>query len=451
MDIKVLDAEYYFISPIWITDWDLFEQNLLPPMWRNNEKNRSYSIKPLLSCFLGKAESEEFPINPGVFLCGDLQQSGDKSLSRLNNAEISYVNRKGNPYEGITDYYSLDSKIDLVIASNKRCALLLIHLSSKTKSLSEAVKTVYTLHKTDHQQTPFLCVDRVRMDITLKDLVLSTLPKGGFSLENESRFITASYIRVDASSKEFPIDDVNSALIRLSLSKDMNYRISKQELGNVLPVFDNVLVGSSREGFSTIVLSKDPEHEIDFIKDFSDTFEKSYLSIYLAVALAERVYLSVLRNIDEVAVSTKEQDCFREARLVLSIAPSQYEHLNKLMSHILYDRSLEDKYSIIHESIVSRREQIEFQRLQIEKEQYNLAMEKKESEERRNQTISYLLGFIGVGQVIFAILDLCGASRILGSTIAGGLTIRILAIVLSLAFLVAIFYYIIYSVRSKKK
>ena len=140
MDIKVLDAEYYFISPIWITDWDLFEQNLFPPMWRNNEKNRSYSIKPLLSCFLGKAESEEFPINPGVFLCGDLQQSGDKSLSRLNNAEISYVNRKGNPYEGITDYYSLDSKIDLVIASNKRCALLLIHLSSKTKSLSEAVK-----------------------------------------------------------------------------------------------------------------------------------------------------------------------------------------------------------------------------------------------------------------------------------------------------------------------
>lgn len=136
---------------------------------------------------------------------------------------------------------------------------------------------------------------------------------------------------------------------------------------------------------------------------------------------------------------------------MLSIAPSQYEHLNKLMSHITCDRSFEDKYSIIHESIVSRREQIEFQRLQLEKEQYNLAMEKKESEERRNQTISYLLGFIGVGQVIFAILDLCGASRILGSSFAGGLTIRILAIVLSFAFVVAIFYYIVYSVRSKKK
>ena len=153
----------------------------------------------------------------------------------------------------------------------------------------------------------------------------------------------------------------------------------------------------------------------------------------------DQLYVSAIRNLDKVATDVKERDYLREAHLVLVIPPSQYEHLNKQMAQILQGRNLNEKYETIRDSITSRKELIEYERLQVEKENQRIAVERKAQDDKlrrceeerrdaRDRRINFLLGFIGVGQVIFAILQLLGANNVMGVNIANSFALNIITI-----------------------
>ena len=227
-------------------------------------------------------------------------------------------------------------------------------------------------------------------------------------------------------------------------------------------MFNNILTSSSREGFAAIAISHDPEHELPFIVDFGTTFNQSYLPLYLATTMADQVYVGAIRNMDQIATNVKEQDYLREARLVMAIPPSPYEHLNRQMERILQGRNLNEKYETIRESILSRKEQIEFERLEVEKQNRRIALQKKEEDEKmrreieekretRDRRINFLLGFIGIGQVVFAILQLLGANNVMGNCVADSPELKIASIVMLTIFAGLIIYLLVRLFTERRK
>lgn len=481
MPTKVLNSDFYLISPLIITDWTVFEPNTTQRMWTENSKFRSYSIKPLLASFLGAAQANEFPIANGLHFQGEIQNCGDSFFVSLKDEKVFFTDKKDRHLPDIGNPFDFPSTVQLYVSPNHRCALYVIKLTnSSVSSLEEAENAAYVLHKTDHKQIPYIYSADGTSKKTLKELIEVTLPHGGFEWESDSRFISATYARVDASSVDYKVSDVNTALIRLSLCKDRNYKIPKDEFTRILPVYDNILTSSSREGFASIAISKDPENEIPFINDFGATFEQSYLPLYLATTLVDQVYVSTIKNLEQVAKSAKEQDYLREARLVLVIPPSPYEHLNKQMERLLQGRNLSEKYDTIRDSILSRKEQIEYERLQIEKENQRIALENKELEEKerqerleaeerrkeeeererkrveeirdaRDRRINFLLGFIGIGQVVFAILQLLGANNVMGICVADSSGLKITSIVMLSIFTALIVYLLVRLFAEKRR
>lgn len=463
MPIKVLKAEYYFLCPININDWSLFARNLEQRMWQRDNKYRSYSIKPLQASFLGKGQSGDFPINPGLSMRGFLQDSGNSDISSLN-CSISFVDNKGKTIKGIGNTFKIVSSTRLFISPNKRSAVLYLKLLSSPNTLDEVEEAIYTLHKTDPKQIPYISTNKIEgmPTLTLRGVIESILPYNGFSFESESRFITSAYARVDGSNNAYSIDEIKDSLARISLSKNKEYAITTAMRNKVFPVFENVLTCTSREGFAGVYISKDPEHETDFLNNFGNTFELSYLPLYITTILVDHIYIGALRHIDSVATDLSEQDCLRQARIVITIPPSPYEHLNNQMSRILEGRELEFKYGVIKDSILARKEQIEFQRLQLEKERNDnlirerenrrlLEEERKTQAEARDRRINLLLGFIGIGQVVFAILQLLGANNVLGDSFSQSSLLNIITCVMLAFFTIMIFYLIVKLFREHQK
>ena len=64
--------------------------------------------------------------------------------------------------------------------------------------------------------------------------------------------------------------------------------------------------------------------------------------------------------------------------------------------------------------------QLERERLEIEKKQQDAEQSRRKQEEDRDRSINYILGFIGIGQVIFAILQMTGVNSIFGKSFADG-------------------------------
>lgn len=465
MSAKVLNSDFYFICPLIITDWAAFKKNMEHKMWTEYSKYRSYSIKPLLASFLGATKAEDFPISCGMQFQGEIQNCENALFASFHDEKNSFVfiDKKGTQIKGIGEKYNMNPTMQLYVSPNKCSALYLLKLTTDSIStLTEVENASYVLHKTDHKQAPFIYNDGINTGKNLRNIIEETLPNGGYSWESESRFISATYARIDASSKDFNIKEVQDTLVRLSLCKDQKYRISDEEVKRVLPVFNNILTSSSREGFAAIAISHDPEHELPFIVDFGTTFNQSYLPLYLATTMADQVYVGAIRNMDQIATNVKEQDYLREARLVMAIPPSPYEHLNKQMERILQGRNLNEKYETIRESILSRKEQIEFERLEVEKQNQRIALQKKEEDEKmrreieekretRDRRINFLLGFIGIGQVVFAILQLLGANNVMGNCVADSPELKIASIVMLAIFAGLIIYLLVRLFTERRK
>lgn len=458
MSTKVIKADYYFIAPIRVTDWALFSQEFDENKgWSRATDANEFSLKEQIVDFLGmkKKEGVKSLVAAGEKWTRELQKSGNKAAFSYYKgdielySEVSVKDAKGNVIDRVLEPLANCNKklvpglvLELYIAPNKKNALAVIKLSLPKDticSFEDVVNTSYHLHKTDtfdpnkkigSYQAPIIFVKTgydkdKKLDIyeyregclTLAHVLKAALPSAGYELDNVARFHTATFVKIDASADAINDNKLTEDLVHLGQLKDYNYDISQEERNNVVHLFENIWTYNSLEGFACVVKchgASDP----DFIVNSENTFEKSYLPLFLTTLMAEMTYTSALRHLNDVARSSKEQDRLREARLSVTLSVSHYDHLNRLMKSLLRNRDFDAKYQAIQSSIDSRKMKLENER-------------------------NLLLGFIGIGQVVFAILQLLGAEYVMGFSVANSRALDIASIVMSSVFTALIIYLLI--------
>ena len=466
-------ADFYVIFPFFINDWSGFECGLAESgIWRAKTDCSRQSLKNTIHAYLGEDEARDFPIQTGLAFIGDIQKSKDPSLSSFTG-EVAFMNAKGELLPSKDKVRTLwpDFMIETHVAPSRHAGLAMLHFKTKTCSLHEAVDINYTIQKCDPKLIPFLCSFRngewspVKGRETLKALFEGLLP-GCITPVNDARFLMASNVGVDTSAKP-KVADIENALVKLGMVKDWKYKTNEDERNGIKKLFENIWTHASHEGFAAVYLTPDMQAEI-FLKDFHGRFPKSYLPIYLVSILAELTFQWAMRNPDYVANKLEELDRARETNLVLNFEPSHYTHHIQLMDSFRNTLHLDKKFEIILSNIEARRAQIDAQRLQLEKENQALALQRKaeaeeagkrmeeekkieqQNREARDRNINFLLGFIGIGQVVFAILQLLGAESIFGSRAAESETLRIAAIVSTALFSAMIIYLIVMAFIKKR-
>ena len=327
----------------------------------------------------------------------------------------------------------------------------------------------YQLHKSDRQQSPKIYMKGQDGEwvcspgrATLVEIINGMLPENAFEYAYRDRFISSTLLRLDTSDNPDEAE-ISDSLVRLGLAEDHKYKTSAEASSKVRRLFDNIMTYASNEALATVVLSPDPDNEREFITDFNKkAFNKSYLPLYLAAILADNCLKSALRHLDTIADNPDEQDRLREARMVYSFEPAQHTHLNKLMESIRADRQFELKYEAVTQSVEARRIRNESRRLKLEEEARKLEEAARRLEEervarqeaaqaRRDRFMNLLLGFIGIGQVVFAVLQLAGANYIFGRSDRADSIVQYLSFTLSVVFIGLIIWLIIYLLKKPKK
>jgi len=455
--IHVISAEYYLIAPFRINDWSSFSTNL-PNIWKPFHSYNERSIKEHVANYLGYIESSyNSLLSSGIAYEGNLQSSNDKNLTSWKGT-ITLCTADGEEHPKAKQLLSPDNIVAMHIAPNRKSGLAMIKLKSSGGSLADVVTTNYYLHKTDSAQNPYMKLktgyDKENKQPVfsvrgvLLDIFKKMLPNGSYEWENPARFVTASYVQIDTSSNK-DIKEIQKQLALLGQAKDGTYLLSARTIDDSVELYQNIWTYASAEGFACIVLNDTPGNEPQFIRDSSSTFEKSYLPLFLTNVIADTVYSNALRNLDLVASDINEQNKIRETRLVIALSASHYEHLNRLLSCCRAGRNLEEKYSSIVECIEARRMQLERERLEIEKTQQDAEQSRRKQEEDRDRSINYILGFIGIGQVIFAILQMTGVNSIFGKSFADGILGKAFVWFWSGLFLVSIGIYLYRLVKRK--
>lgn len=472
MPVKVLDADFYFIAPLYINDWAAFEKEFEnKSKWTSRLGKGKGSLKNFLSCFLGEKGPQEFPMQAGSAYNGLLQGSDNAALKSLNNGRLKFKSAKDKPLDAGDDIlFTIESDaIVLNVAPNHKCATVYINLKCRSEiTLGQAVSLNYQLHKSDRQQSPKIYMKGQDGEwvcspgrATLVEIINGMLPENAFEYAYRDRFISSTLLRLDTSDNPDEAE-ISDSLVRLGLAEDHKYKTSAEASSKVRRLFDNIMTYASNEALAAVVLSPDPDHESEFIEDFNNkAFNKSYLPLYLAAILADNCLKSALRNLDTVALDPDEQDRLREARMIYSFEPAQHTHLNKLMDSIRTDRYFELKYESVTQSVEARRIRNEKERLELEKsereaEEKALKLEKEriDREEKlqakRDRFMNILLGFIGIGQVVFAVLQLAGANFILGQSTGMNTGVRYTSLVLSAVFFGLIIWLLIYIFKKPK-
>lgn len=472
MPVKVLDADFYFIAPLYINDWAAFEKEFKnTSKWTSRLGKGKGSLKNFLSCFLGEKEPLEFPMQPGLAYNGLLQCSGNAALKSING-RLKFKSAKDKPLDAGDDIlFTIESDaIVLNVAPNHKCATAYINLKCRSEiTLDQAVSLNYQLHKSDRQQSPKIYMENSDGEwvctpgrATLVEIINGMLPENAFEYTYRDRFISSTLLRLDTSDNPDEVEIADS-LVRLGLAEDHKYKTSAEASSKVKRLFDNIMTYASNEALATVVLSPDPDNEREFITDFNKkAFNKSYLPLYLAAILADNCLKSALRHLDTIADDPDEQDRLREARMIYSFEAAQHTHLNKLMESIRADRQFELKYEAVTQSIEARRIRNESRRLKLEEEARKLEEAARRLEEervarqeaaqaRRDRFMNLLLGFIGIGQVVFAVLQLAGANYIFGRSDNADSVVKYFSLILSLVFFGLIIWLIIYLLKKPKK
>lgn len=488
MSNNVIKADYYFIAPIRVTDWGIFSKEFVEnkdQSWNRATDANEFSLKEQVVGFLGMEKEGDVNsiVAAGEKWTRNLQMvksafSYYKGIIRLISAKSVKGKTSGKgcePIAGCNETLAPRLKMELYIAPNKKNALAVICLSlpdKETCGFEDVVNTNYHLHKSPEGQAPIIFVKTKYengQDIyeyqegckTLAHVFREALPSAGYEPDNVARFHTATFVKIDASSVNVDEDKLTEDLVHLGQSKDYDYDISHEEKGNVVHLYENIWTYNSMEGFACVVKSHG-DADPDFIKNSQTAFEKSYLPLFLTILMADMTYTSALRHLNEVAMNYDEQDRLREARLAVTLSVSHYDHLNRLMKSMLRSRDFEAKYQAIQSSIDSRRMKLEEDRHKIEKENQEIASQKKKEEEivRReieqkreasDRRINFLLGFIGVGQVVFAILQLLGANDVMGGSVADSQALNIASIVMLAVFTTLIVYLLARLFTEKKR
>ena len=104
MPVKVLDADFYFIAPLYINDWAAFEKEFEnKSKWTSRLGKGKGSLKNFLSGFLGEKEPREFPMQAGSAYNGLFQGSDNAALKSLNNGRLKFKSAKDKPLEAGDD------------------------------------------------------------------------------------------------------------------------------------------------------------------------------------------------------------------------------------------------------------------------------------------------------------------------------------------------------------
>lgn len=472
MPVKVLNADFYFIAPIYINDWAAFDNEFKnKSKWTSRLGKGKGALKNFLSCFIGEKEPIEFPMQPGLAYNGLLQCSDNAALKSING-QLKFKSAKDKPLEAGDDiFFTIASNAIVInVSPNHKCATVYINLKCKSDiTLAQAVSLNYQLHKTDRKQTPKAYLENSDGEwvcspgrASLLEIIKGMLPENAYEFAYSERFISSTVLRLDTSDNP-PRDEINDSLVRLGLSEDHKYKIPVEAFSKVKNLFDNIMTYASTEALAAVVLSPDPDHESEFIEDFNNkAFNKSYLPLYLAAILADNCLKSALRHLDTIADDPDEQDRLREARMIYSFEPAQHTHLNKLMESIRADRQFELKYEAVTQSVEARRIRNESRRLKLEEEARKLEEAARRLEEervarqeaaqaRRDRFMNLLLGFIGIGQVVFAVLQLAGANYIFGRSDNADSVVKYFSLILSVVFFGLIIWLIIYLLKKPKK
>lgn len=475
MPVKVLDADFYFIAPLYINDWNAFEKEFKnTSKWTSRLGKGKGSLKNFLSCFLGEKEPQEFPMQAGSAYNGLFQGSDNAALKSLNNGRLKFKSAKDKPLDAGDDIlFTIESDaIVLNVAPNHKCATVYINLKCRSEiTLGQAVSLNYQLHKSDRQQSPKIYMKGQDGEwvcspgrATLVEIINGMLPENAFEYAYRDRFISSTLLRLDTSDNPDEAE-ISDSLVRLGLAEDYKYKTSAEASSKVKRLYDNILAYASNEALATVVLSPDPDNESEFIKDFNKkAFNKSYLPLYLAAILADNCLKGILRNIDMVAdpENIYEQDLLHEVQMIYKFEVANYTHLNRLMENIRAERQFDLKYDFVEKSVEARRNQKEALRLKREEEarkaeeaarnleEKRLAQQEK-IQARRDRFMNLLLGFIGIGQVIFAVLQLAGANYIFGRSDNADSIVQYLSFTLSVVFIGLIIWLIIYLLKKPKK
>lgn len=423
METTINKAALYFIAPFHIKDPDIFFQGLEEKKWKRNLTYSRHSVNKEVATFLGWENAVSFPKENGLAYTLQRLSSGIKELSSLNNKLIA-IDPKGNTVTDIGADFELDTTVKLNIAPNRLCGIIMLRINSSDLTLQQAVNLNYTLHKNDKKQAVRIvrkptsqmlvadengksAFDRLKENsCTLLELIRMTLPsQESYYLDNENRFITSNCFILD-KAPDANDNLIQTSLLQLSMAKNEKYLLPANMRNDIFDIFENIKAAASIEGFTVFAFNQDNESST-FIKNFLSTFESSYLPNYLLVLLVDLVFVGSLRNIDEVAVNMQLQDHLITSRLVASMSTSHYEHLNRLVDHMMQKFLFDKKYTFILESIKSRKENIE--------------REATRREENYEKNINMLIGIIGLGQVIFAIIELIGVNKIFGHAVSEGL------------------------------
>lgn len=448
---QVIKAEYYLIAPFRIAEWVSFKTNL-PDIWQMNHSYNERSLKEHIAQYLGHVESSPNSLlSSGLAYKGNLQNSNDKFLTSWKG-NISLCTAEGKDHPKAKLSLSPDNNVAMHVSPNRRAGVAVIKLTSIGGTLDDVVTTNYYLHKTDEAQSPYMRMktgfDKESNSPIFEvrgvffDIFKRILPNGDFfEWENPARFVTASYVQIDTSENK-DTKEIQKQLALLGQAKDSTYLLSVRSIDDSVELYQNIWTYASAEGFACIVLNDSPGKEQQFIRDSASTFEKSYLPLFLTNVIADTVLSNALRNLDLVASDINEQNRIRETRLVTALSASHYGHLNQLQYSFRSGRNIEEKYTSIMECIEARRMQLERERLDIEKNQLIAEQRHRKQEEDRDRSINYILGFIGIGQVIFAILQMTGVNQIFGECFADSYFGKAFTWFWSLLFLVSIGYYI---------
>lgn len=423
--IPINEADLYFLAPLKILNYPDFEKNLLSAGWvRPSEIGIELYANDALyeseAAFLGILKNGESPLrmNGTCFVAPEQPKTG--SLLKFFYDTFKKNKKTGKPLafetkkaehgnNGIDNEENLPEWLNnltignimrIHVSPDKEIALFLLHFrlamqkdASMRQSIQQVESTSYLLHKTDKQAPAILLEGHSIPGFeTVMDIVISLTnsPSNVIEPYRPGRLLTATYLQTVAINSDPNVDSLDYSntlkdyVAHIGLSKNRKYSISEEDKKKVVDLFSDITVFASPEGFCGAFQDIEGANNQDFMEKSSTTFLKSYLPIYIETVMVELISVHMLdskqrRNLSE------QSELFRELKLMGVMPVSRYYHLVQLKHLISEALSINPKIETVSGYLDTLRGQ---------------------KEQKQESNINLLLGFMGVGQVVFAILDL---------------------------------------------
>lgn len=367
------------------------------------------SIYETTPAFLGILENSSATLSQnGVCYVDSCEKNDTTELGRFRkrfqNKKLTFkVEGKDNE---CIDELELGCVMRIHISPDKKAGIFIIHFRLPQKNatprpLNKVISTNYWLHKTG-KQAPTIMIDgepvsgyETIMTIITKLINSPSLVASPF---HPGRLLAATYIQVKTPNamKDSELNIFKDSITHLGLCKGESYMISEEDKKDVHNLFDNIFVHASPEGFCGAFQIIDDHQSTKFMQKSSTTFLKSYLPIYSECVLLDLASFQLINrkhknNLHELS----EQ--FRELKLTQILPISRYSHLLQLKRIINGALSIMPKIESVSNYID------------------NIKEERNRNQERM---LNFLLGLMGVGQVLFAILGLYQSDCTTWNTIA---------------------------------